>query len=313
MGVYHVSGLGLNPGGFTPPLSHVYLSLKAAREGDERAKRFFRFSGRGGGGKPEVIVVFTSREVITGEREVSCRDLWFNTQGKTATKVIARYLSSLLSHYGFQLSDLPEFYFIEVNYMDFEDCFRKAYPTLYAMRAKEVWVNMVGGTNQINAALLWSGCVTAVPSRYYYYFQAGQLLHPDRDKDDFFLDFSSWYELPFFSLKLGDIIGTLNGILAGGKASVAQLEWVLRNNGMDKQYIPKLVASRLVEIDDRGVVLRGEMLDYWDRVLGEVKSDVERFAGSVEELDFSRWKKWASGRGILYTMTEDGEAMKLDG
>lgn len=137
--------------------------------------------------------------------------------------------------------------------MDFEDCFRKAYPTLYALRDKEVWVNMVGGSNQINTALLWSGCLTATPSRYYYLFQEGELLHPNQEKPRGRverLDLSRWYELPFFSLQLGPVISDLNHTLAGGGVNVAQIEGVLQRYGMNRQFIPKLVASRLIEVDE---------------------------------------------------------------
>ncbi len=301
--VYHVSGLGLQPGGLTVPLSYVYLALKAAVEGDLNARNFFRFSGRigGEGGRPEAIVAFTSKEVITGNVKARYEDRWYGTRKQSVPEVIAAYLSSLLSD--LNISDWPKFYFVEVDYTDFEDCFLKAYPVFMSLANHEVWVNMVGGSNQINASLLSSGCFTAVPTRYYYVFQEGVLLHPHGGKPKGVVkpDLSRWYELPFFSLQIGEITSRLSDALRWNPINIAQLESILQELGLTKQFIPKLISSRIVSIKDK-TVFRGEMLDYWDRLMEMIRKDFEEGVGDVGSLSFGKWKEWAGSKGILWIM-----------
>lgn len=70
MGVFHLSGLGLNPGAVTIPLTYTYFLLKQSKEGDLASQQFFAHSGEKQErlkGKPEAIIVFTSKEVISGE------------------------------------------------------------------------------------------------------------------------------------------------------------------------------------------------------------------------------------------------------
>jgi len=63
----HVSGLAYNPGTVTVPLIYVYVLLKMASSGNEDARDFFASSremGKKSKGAPEVLVIFTSAEVI---------------------------------------------------------------------------------------------------------------------------------------------------------------------------------------------------------------------------------------------------------
>ena len=313
--VYHVSGLGLQPGGLTVPLSYVYLAFKAAEKGDRDARRFFELSGRvgGGGGLPEAVIVFTSRDVILGKVKARYEDRWFGTRTDSCPRAVARYLSSLLSHLELPRREWPELYFVEVDHTDFEDCFFKAYPTFMALASHEVWVNMVGGSNQINAALLSSGCFTAVPTRYYYVFQEGALLHPDQKMADAVrrVDLSRWCELPFFSLQIGGLMSRISRLLKGGVVNVAQLEGELERMGLGKHYIPKLVSSRLVRVEGSRV-LRGWMLDYWDRLVRRIYEDVRDAAGvDVGRLNIAAWRRWAGARGVLWRVSlDDGRVEK---
>jgi hypothetical protein len=80
MGVFLLSGLGLNPGAVTVPLTYLYYLLKQFKNGDSAASRFFVHSGEKNerlNGKPETLVVFTSREVINGTHQWDIRDNLF--------------------------------------------------------------------------------------------------------------------------------------------------------------------------------------------------------------------------------------------
>ena len=69
MGVYHLSGLGINPGAVTMPMTAIYLMHVGLVLGNERAVEFFRYSGESGEGdsketypgKPQALLIFTSR------------------------------------------------------------------------------------------------------------------------------------------------------------------------------------------------------------------------------------------------------------
>ncbi len=72
------------------------------------------------------------------------------------------------------------------------------------------------------------------------------------------VDLSRWYELPFSSLRIGEIISRLSG-LEFGPVNIARLEASLRGLGAARRFIPGLVERRMVSVDE-GAVSRGEML-----------------------------------------------------
>jgi hypothetical protein len=83
MGVFHLSGLGLNPGAVTVPLTYIYFLLKQSKEGDSASQQFFAHSGEEQErlkGKPEAIIIFTSKEVISGELQRDINDTLFGTR-----------------------------------------------------------------------------------------------------------------------------------------------------------------------------------------------------------------------------------------
>ncbi|MGD9162231.1 MAG: hypothetical protein PVG39_27725, partial [Desulfobacteraceae bacterium] len=196
MGVWHLSGLGLNPGAVTVPLTYIYCLLKMASGGDQNAKDFFSSSGemnQDNTGAPEAIVLFTSKDVIEGNKKYEVRDRWFKTSKKNSEPLtITSYLSYLLKNLEgnnfkkFYVQEwLKYFFIIEVDHQNFEDCFFKIALTVSALKDKEIWINMVGGTNQINAALLAGSGFSTIAARYYYLFQTDtKLLHLDMEKPD---------------------------------------------------------------------------------------------------------------------------------
>ncbi len=89
MGVYHISGLGTSPGALTMPLTAIYVLQVAQAVGFEEAERLFEHSGELGGkgsfekvrGLPEVVIAFTSKEVIEGKIYVRYLSKWFGFSG----------------------------------------------------------------------------------------------------------------------------------------------------------------------------------------------------------------------------------------
>ena len=309
MGVYHLSGMGLSPGAVTVPLTYVYLFLKAASRDNEEAKNFFATSGereQENKGAPECLILFTSSEVIAGKEKdnIRIRDEWFGS-GQEFPKAMWSYFSNLWE----ELKDdkfrpfydgewIKNIYFVEVSHTNFEDCFKKVGTTLRALREKELWINMIGGTNQINIALLLAGTLYAVSVHYYYIFQRQiQLLHPEiekpnmRDPSAFVrIALDKWHELPVFHLAHGELLNTLIARLKQGEMNMGELIRMLEENGFTRQYIPKL-RGQLINVKGERV-LRGPMLERIEK-LNELADNVE---------NFSKWKEWAIERKILWEM-----------
>jgi len=323
MGVWHLSGLGTRPGALTMPLTYVYLLLKAASKGDVRARRFFESSGekkQERKGAPQALVIFTSEEVITGKLQDDIQDKWFNTKRQSsAPKTIARYLSNLLNKLkdedfsGFYDGWLDYIYFLKVDHEDFEDCFYKVSITLNALRDKEIWINMVGGSNLINAALLTAGSFSAVAVRYYYAFQSNiSLLHPEIERPNFknpinvvdnILD-ERWHELPIYHLDIGKIVEKLNQLFKyREEVNLKEVEKELKGLGYPKGYIAK-IRGRLITIDGDSVS-KGYMLTHLAELQQKAKKESERCN------NFSHWRRWAVEKGILWELTLDGKCEHL--
>ncbi len=328
MGVWHLSGMGLYPGAVTVPLTYVYLLLAFAMKGDEEARKFFATSGEMGQtfvGAPECVVIFTSREMITGKtngesfqrweniKKETGSD-WFNIHVKgTAPEAIAEYLSALLEELGKNGFKRPygdewikRIYFVQVKHQDFDDCFLKVGVTLKALHDKEVWINMIGGTNQINISLLLAGSLFAVPARYYYIFQSNHnLLNPEipksniRNKSISRELISRWQELPIFQLDIGPLLRELDSkFKERDSINIRELEKALERFEMSRQYIAKL-RGRIVNIEkDR--VSKGPL---FNRLVG-MKDRIDEESRNVK--DVPSWREWASGKGILWEMSSYG-------
>lgn len=198
---------------------------------------------------------------------------------------------------------------MEVNHKDFDDCYFKIGTTLYALMKKEVWVNMIGGTNQINLSLLIAGSFFAVPSRYYYIFQSKiDLLHPEVDRPSLkypieFLNYlDRWHEIPIFHLEIGSIIKKLDEKLSEREyIHLRELKELLQEKGFPKQYIAKL-RGRLLLIDD-GRVAKGPLLDV---IVGMIRRIEEQEVSSV-----SKWIEWGRKNRILWRCNLDGKLVRV--
>lgn len=324
MGVWHFSGLGLSAGAVTVPLTYIYLILKAANYGDTNAQKFFETSGEKGQdivGTPEAIILFTSEEVIKGEKVHTSIDKWFNTpQDKSVPKTIAKYLSTLIKNLKDEnFSIYPEgikyIYLIKVNHEDYQDCFFNTYTTLKGLEDKEIWINMVGGTNQINSALLTASGLTGISARYYYFFQRYEdikFLHPNIKKPNFKnpkieIPPTGWYELPVFWFEAGKLIEKLNYLFEGDRVvNVGEIKGLLSELEFPERFYVKLTGSRLIKQLDADRVVKGEMLDLWNKGLERAMEE------SKNVRNFTEWRKWASNKGILWELTLDGKCNKIN-
>jgi len=317
MGVWHLSGLGKSPGAVTVPLTYIYMLLKAVSLGDETVKDFFDTSGEYAQelkGAPEGLILFTSKEVIEGSISGNMRDEWFGTSDKSIPKAIAKYLSELLGwlrdsrftpFYGDEW--VKDIYLVEVRHDSFEDCYFKIGVTVKALREKEMWANMIGGSNQINSALLVSGSLFAAIQRYYYIFQSRtDVFHPEIDRPDLRSLRSivqdlrdKWQELPIFHLDTGPIIGRLNELFEERKgiANISEVRKILRDLNYPEIYFSKL-RGRLITIQGNDRVTPGPMLNSLAKMVDKIEKE------NVGNL--SVWKNWASQKKILYRLTLDG-------
>lgn len=323
MGVWHFSGLGLNAGAVTVPLTYVYLILKAARLGNVNAKRFFEASGERGqneDGTPEALIIFTSEEVITGKKGNVSTDNWFHTsKDQNVPKIIAKYLKSLLNNlkdknFSFYEEGIRYVYLIKVDHEDYYDCFFNIYPSLRGLRDKEIWINMVGGTNQINSALLTASSLTGMSARYYYFFQKfedTEFLHPHIEKPNFKnpkvkIPPKGWYELPVFWLEATELIKRLNYAFEGReRVNVGEIKGLLKELQLPEQYLIKLIGSRLLKQAESNTVIKGDMLDIWNNALERVEKESEKVR------NFTEWKKWASKRGVLWKLDLNGKCEQI--
>jgi hypothetical protein len=325
MGVWHLGGLGKNPGAITVPLTYIYMALKAASLKDETAKEFFEFSGEYAQelkGAPEGLILFTSKEVIEGSIGGNLRDEWFKTGDKSIPEVIAKYLSKLLewlrdSNFTpfYDNEWIKEIYLVKVYHDNFDDCYSKIGITVKALREKEIWANMIGGSNQINSALLVAGSLFAAIQRYYYIFQSEtDLLHPETNKPDLksqksIVDIvqdlhNKWQELPIFHLDTGSIISRLDRLFEerGQIVNINEVKKILTDLNYPEMYLSKL-RGKLIVIKGNERVMPGPILNKLSKMVNEIDSN------KVENL--SNWKDWASQNKILYRLTLDGNCKKV--
>ncbi|NJE10069.1 hypothetical protein [Thermococcus sp. MAR1] len=315
VGVYHVSGLGTSPGAVTMPLTCVYILQAAARLGHRGASDFFKFSGESekkgsyekAKGQPEALIVFDSKEAIEGKLRLNYSSGWFNLKPKNSEPVhepIVSYLCKLIG----KLNDTLEknnaeglkppkyFYLVKVDYQNFDDVFVKAGALYYAIRRKEVWTNLIGGSNQINLALMISGAYTAVPSRYYYVFQNSNRLEPEwlsslpKDANKInahsYIILEKWYQFPPLNLGIGTILRELT-IEFQGKSVInkKEVEDILEKRGYTEKFLPKLIEAGYIIPEGEEGFKKGPFIEKYMELFGKLEDYREKLDS------ISKWKK----------------------
>lgn len=174
MGVYHFMGVGKAVGAVTCAVDYIEKALDAVNNNSnsEAAKLF---KGSGGinhdevdRGKIEVIVLFTSKEVINNKLKA------FPYNGcdepDSVRNEIVKNLKSI-----WKRADHDEgrkIFWCEVDIDDFQDCFNKVLKVAYRFsqqgkQGKEIWCNLTGGSNSIGFAMMSVARMTALSTKLY--------------------------------------------------------------------------------------------------------------------------------------------------
>jgi len=181
MGIVHFAGLGRSPGAVTAGLSYI-LHERRELEGTL-------------GDLVEAVVVFTSPEVREGKERVRTSVL---NRYMTKTKVREwqdTHITDVIVEFFKREVGKGALYCYQVDVNDFSACFETiARATLYFGRpsrvGKNIWVNITGGTNVMNAATMQTSFLSGLIAKMYYTFirdQGNRLyLQPfSRDTNEF--------------------------------------------------------------------------------------------------------------------------------
>ncbi|MCP2520135.1 hypothetical protein NLD30_06795 [SCandidatus Aminicenantes bacterium Aminicenantia_JdfR_composite] len=317
MGVFHLSGLGLNPGAVTVPLTYIYYILKQCEVGDTNSRNFFIHSGEEDEilkGKPEALIIFTSEEVILGKKQRDIKDNIFKTKKqKSAPFTIMKFLANLIKELKFSECLYGEYgikylYFIKVDINRFEDCYKKIFLTMKALQNKEVECNLIGGTNQINLSLMLAGAITGVVSRLYYVFETDiQLMHPSFvNQKDLKVPVPplNWFEIPPFFISIGDLIKKLESVgILYNPVNIAQIKDILDDLNLTKQFLAKLRG--------RWILIDNDKVEAGPLLKNTIKIHRMLEAESKNVQNFTEFKNYFSKKGYLYKFIEDGKECQI--
>ncbi|MCX8191727.1 MAG: hypothetical protein N3F06_02835, partial [Nitrososphaerales archaeon] len=166
MGITHFAGLGKAPGAVTAALSYLKNEV-----GDDPEY----------GKIVENVVIFTSPEIANGsERAIESYDNAYMERGKckgwtrgliNSFEIVKRFIFNEFEDVGL--------YLCEVNVNDFSNCFEAIAKALLKFHppsrvGKHVWVNITGGTNILNAALMQVAHLSGLIPIIYYTFVANR-------------------------------------------------------------------------------------------------------------------------------------------
>lgn len=184
MGITHFTGLGKSPGAVTAGLSYI------KHEYGEYTKEY--------GAMVERVVIFTSEEIANGDEKAHP-----SVYNKYMTRNIIRGLKTsensleVVGHFLKQKFKDIEICVYVVNVNSFEDCFEIMAQALLKFHPRErvgkhIWVNLTGGTNILNAALMQIVYLSGLVPVMYYTFVAnmredGKYLNPfSRNESEFY-------------------------------------------------------------------------------------------------------------------------------
>jgi len=237
MGVYHLMGLGRSPGTVIGPLTYLAHRYNRWNEDDWR---FFARSGevrqRQAGqkvGDVQALVLFTTPEVLSGQ--VLAFDYVDNPPGKITTgpqksggpmKQVLRDLLRL--EWPAISGGRPSgtIFWCEVDRRDIRVTYERVVRVVAALagaggQGKEMWANLTGGNNVINAALELAAMLSGDVARLYYV----QAENEAAEKCvRYIAENSYWVDLPVMPLALGRVMHAILDILGRqGPLSVRDL------------------------------------------------------------------------------------------
>lgn len=185
MGVYHFMGLGRSVGVVTTAVSYL---VERYQRWSAKDQSFFGLSGETGQtgkrGDIQAIVLFTTPEVRQGQ--VLCEDYVDNPPGQmrgsahkggqmraVLLKLLRREVSPITGG-----RPTVKLYWCDIHRTDLTPTFERVVKTLSAAKRpgeldKEVWINLTGGSNVVNAALQLANTLAGGPARAYYIQVAG--------------------------------------------------------------------------------------------------------------------------------------------
>ncbi|MGQ9768905.1 MAG: hypothetical protein ACUVSS_16700, partial [Anaerolineae bacterium] len=227
MGLYHLMGLGRSPGAVTGPLT--YLAHRYGRwNADDQ--RFFARSGevrqRQAGekvGDIQALVLFTTREVLSGE--AVAYDYVDNPPGRIAEGPLREggpmkeVLHKLLRREWPAISGgrpTGTVFWCEVDRRDIRTTYERVVRVVAALagaggQGKEMWINLTGGNNVINAALDLAAILSGDVARMYYV----QAENPQAEKCvRYTAEDGYWVDLPVMPLALGRLSQAIIDLLA---------------------------------------------------------------------------------------------------
>jgi hypothetical protein len=226
MGVYHLMGLGRSPGTVTGPLTYLAHRYQRWNADDQR---FFARSGevrqRAAGekvGDVQAIVLFTTREVLNGD--VSALDYVDNppsritegpVQGREPMKEVLRRL--LHREWPAISGGRREgtIFWCEVDRRDIRTTYERVIRVVAALagvggQGKEMWANLTGGNNVINAALELAAMLSGDVARLYYVQAENQAAEKCVR---YTAENGYWVDLPVMPLALGRLSRAIIGLL----------------------------------------------------------------------------------------------------
>ncbi|MBW2071443.1 MAG: hypothetical protein JRI89_09320 [Deltaproteobacteria bacterium] len=247
MGVYHLMGLGRSAGTVIGPLT--YLAHRYERwNADDR--RFFARSGearqRQAGvkvGDVQALVLFTTPEVLSGQ--VAAIGYVDNQRGEIAKGPakdggrMKEILRDLLCREWPAISGgrtVGTIFWCEVDRRDIRTTYERVIQVVAALagvggQGKEMWANLTGGNNVINAALELAAILSGDVARIYYV----QAENPEAEKCvRYTAENGYWVELPVMPLALGRLSQAIINLLANqGALDLKNLYSLLKNDYWD--------------------------------------------------------------------------------
>ena len=165
-----------------------------------------------------------------------------------------------------------------------------------SIASKEVWINLIGGTNQINLSLFLSSCLTGIGTKYIYIFQKDiSKIHPEIERPDFEnpkirIPPESWQEIPFIWIGLeNEILKEIKSLFEYRDIlHLKEIRKILNRYNIPQQYLAKLQSSNIIHIENDKVA-KGFGFEI-----------IKNFEIKTKINDFSNWKKWAKKHDILY-------------